>query len=99
MTPRGGSSTRSTRPTLRWMGVRHGRQFTYDEWGHVTQIAVGGVWSGDDDRLLVHQPRRGRHDHLRRKLLHRGVDGEPPRTAMMTTSRQTPMTRWGGWRR
>ena len=28
---------------------RHGRKFTYDKWGHVTQVAAGGVWSGGQD--------------------------------------------------
>ena len=27
---------------------RHGRRYTYDKWGHVTQVAVGGTWTGDE---------------------------------------------------
>jgi RHS repeat-associated protein len=28
-------------------GNRHGSQYIYDKWGHVTQTAVGGTWNGD----------------------------------------------------
>ena len=30
-------------------GARHGRHFTYDNWGNVTQVAVGGVWDSNDE--------------------------------------------------